>query len=369
MEFDYRKPTLEVLELAHCARTDKKRARELREFLLGEEMLGMYEMLVAKGVLSDNKVDLDVLREKCASQIAKLSREREKDPDNENHVFEVDKLMSEYYCQTLDTDNADRTMKRVEQQNLSSALHMDMLLCRIRMAMLLRDRGALEEAMHAASDLYERGCDWTRRNKFKVYEGVYLLRRGLFARAASLFSESLATFESPEICTYEKIVLYTIFAGLLSFDREEMRQKIVQSSDVLEARSCVEPAYVLAEALYLCNYPILFSSLARFLDTVSGEVYLGRYCDMFCREIKLRAYQQLLKSYESLALESMSNIFGVSVEFVERDLARYIAAERLPCKIDRISMTVFVSEDVPNRVNELLVTGDELLQMVKKRLR
>lgn len=369
MEFDYRKPTLEVLELAHGARRDGKRAEELRAFLLGEEMLGMYEVLVAKGVLSENKADLNGLRERHAARIAQLSRERDKDPDNENHVFEVDKLMSEYYCQTLDRENADRTMKRVEQQNLSSALHMDMLLCRIRMAMLLRDRGALEEAMHAAGDLYERGCDWTRRNKFKVYEGVYLLRKGAFAQAAGLLSESLATFESPEICTYEKIVLYTIFAGLLSFEREEIRQRIVQSSDVLEARASVEPAYVLAEALYLCNYPALFSSLARFLDTISGEVYLGRYRNLFCREIKLRAYQQLLKSYESLALESMSNIFGVSVEFVERDLARYIAAGRLPCKIDRVSMTVFVTEDVPNRVNELLETGDELLQMVKKRLR
>lgn len=369
MEFDYRKPTLEVLELAHYARRDMKRAGELREFLLSEEMLGMYKALVTKGVLTENKADLDVLRERREARIAHLRREKEKDPDNENHVFEVDKLMSEYYCQTLDTESADKTMKCVEQQNLSSALHMDMLLCRIRMAMLMKDRGALEESMHAAGDLYERGCDWTRRNKFKVYKGVYLLRRGLFARAANLLSESLATFESPEICAYEKIVLYTIFAGLLSFEREEVLQRIVQSSDVLEARASVESAYVLAEALYLCNYPVLFTSLARFLDTVSEEVYLGRYRDLFCREIKLRAYQQLLKSYESLSLESMSNIFGVSIEFVERDLARYIAAGRLPCKIDRVSMTVFVSEDVPNRVNELLETGDELFQMVKKRLR
>ncbi|KAL0265557.1 UNVERIFIED_CONTAM: hypothetical protein PYX00_011269 [Menopon gallinae] len=369
MEFDYRKPTLEVLELAYCAKRDKGRAEKLRAYLLGEEMLGMYEMLVAKKVLPSNKADLDALRERSAAQVARLSRTREEDPDNENHVLEIDKQMSEYFCQTLDMENAERTMARVEQQNLSSALRMDMLLCKIRMAMLLKNRAVLEEAMQAAGDLYERGCDWTRRNKFKVYEGVYLLRKGAFARAAALFSESLATFESPEICTYEKIVLYTIFTGLLSFEREELRKRIVQSSDVLEARDRVGPAYVLAETLYLCNYPALLGSLARFLDAISGEMYLERHRDMFCREVKLRAYKQLLKSYESLSLESMACIFGVSVEYVERDLARYIAADRLPCKIDRVSMTVFVSESAPNRFNELLEAGDELQRMVKKRLR
>jgi 26S proteasome regulatory subunit N7 len=52
--------------------------------------------------------------------------------------------------------------------------------------------------------------------------------------------------------------------------------------------------------------------------------------------MRLRAYAQLLQSYKIVGLESMANSFGVTVDWLDKDLAPFIASQRLPCTIDRV---------------------------------
>lgn len=260
-------------------------------------------------------------------------------------------------------------MNEIRGRNSSLSLHMDILLCKIRIAMILKDRKMLEVNINEARDLYEKGCDWDRRNKFKIYEAVYFLRKGLFQQSATLFSESLTTFESSEICSYEKAALYALFTGMLSFGREDFKEKIILSSNILEVRNKIENAYKLAESLYHCDYSSLFMNLMEFLEFISDDVHIERYRNLFCQEIKLKAYKQLLSSYESLSLETMAGIFSVSVEYMEKDLINYIVSDKLACKIDKVNMTVFFVEEEPNKISELLENGDELLRMIKKRLK
>lgn len=368
MEFDYRKPKLDVLDLVKTARRREK-VDELREYLVREGMHEMYKRLVEKNVIPSNNEELEAIEQKNLAAIESLEAKKNEDIDNENHVFDIDRSISEYYCQTLDVKNSEATTRNIKGRSISTSLHMDIFLCRIRMGMILGERKIVEENITAARDLCEKGCDWDRRNKFKTYEAIYLLRKGVFKKSADLFAESLPTFESAEVCSYEKAVLYTIFAGMLSFDREGLRDKIILSSDVLEVRASVETGFRLVESFYNCDYPSLFPNLVRFLDTIAQETYLAKYTNLFCREVKLGAYRQLLQSYQSLSLESLAGIFGVSSEYVEKDLVNYIVADGLMCKIDKVDMTVFVVKKESDRVGELLVSGDELMKMIKKRLR
>ena len=64
---------------------------------------------------------------------------------------------------------------------------------------------------------------------------------------------------------------------------------------------------------------------------------LNAHYRYYVREMRIKAYTQLLESYSSLTLTYMAKSFGVTVDFVDRELHRFIAAGRLHCKIDKVA--------------------------------
>lgn len=64
----------------------------------------------------------------------------------------------------------------------------------------------------------------------------------------------------------------------------------------------------------------------------------------------------------------MANEFGVSVEFIDKELAELIAIRRLPCKIDKVSGIIETDpSDERNRLYKTtLKRGDHLLNQIQK---
>ncbi|PPQ83542.1 hypothetical protein CVT25_006941 [Psilocybe cyanescens] len=85
-------------------------------------------------------------------------------------------------------------------------------------------------------------------------------------------------------------------------------------------------------------------------------------------EMRVRAYAQLLESYECLTLESLSAAFGVSVGFVDADLSHFISLSRLACKIDKAhSLVRSTRPSLKNAQYEVLVKrGDVQLGGVQR---
>ena len=46
---------------------------------------------------------------------------------------------------------------------------------------------------------------------------------------------------------------------------------------------------------------------------------------------------QFLESYKSVTLQSMADAFGISVDFLDEEIADFIVDGRLPAKIDRVA--------------------------------
>ena len=57
----------------------------------------------------------------------------------------------------------------------------------------------------------------------------------------------------------------------------------------------------------------------------------------YVREVKIKAYAQLLESYRSLTLTYMADAFGVTEDYIDSELCRFIAGGRLHAKIDKVS--------------------------------
>jgi len=82
--------------------------------------------------------------------------------------------------------------------------------------------------------------------------------------------------------------------------------------------------------------------------------------------MRLVAYKQYLESYKSVTIDNMAGAFGVSTDFIDKELSTYIYYGKLNCKIDKVSGVI--ESNRPNRKVELfqntIQMGDTLLNRV-----
>ena len=88
----------------------------------------------------------------------------------------------------------------------------------------------VKENIDECHNLLEKGGDWERKNKLKVFEGIYNLIVRDFSTAGKLFVDVLPTFNCPEVMSYEQLVFYSILTGIISMDRLSLKKKVIESS-------------------------------------------------------------------------------------------------------------------------------------------
>ena len=249
----------------------------------------------------------------------------------------------------------------------------------IRIGLFFGDRVFVKKTIERAETLVESGGDWDRRNRLKAYKGLHLLTTRSYSIAAPLLLDSLSTFTSYELCSYSSLVIYSVLAGSLSLKRVDFKAKVVDAPEIkailgsgedrlaalsgevssgpgargeemkdatvsrstpagattainltsLSAGSSAQaeneapvdfsPLANLVTSLYNGNYQSFFVALAAVEDQfLTQDRYLHEHRAWFVREMRLRAYQQLLQSYRVVGLTSMANDFGVTVDYLDR---------------------------------------------------
>lgn len=177
---------------------------------------------------------------------------------------------------------------------------------------------------------------------------------------------------------YEEFVALTVLAAAVGCDRKTLKSKvsfparlasdveILSSSEVNSCVSSITPLTTMADSLYKSSYAAFFVALADVEQTylVTNPI-LAPHARYYVREMRIKAYQQLLESYRSLTLERMSRSFGVSEAFIDRDLSRFIASGRIACTIDKVSGVITTdklsSQNKTAIYEQFLKQGDLLL--------
>ncbi len=146
------------------------------------------------------------------------------------------------------------------------------------------------------------------------------------------------------------------------------------------------PLSKLVKSLYEGNYKNFFGALGEVeVNFLSQDRYLYEHRGWYVREMRLRGYQQLLQSYRVVGLQSMANDFGVTVDFLDRyilskpnigpnltnhhrDLAKFIAADRIPCTIDRVKGIIETNrpDDKNKQYADVVKQGDQLITKLQK---
>lgn len=368
MEANFKEPSLKLHRLLtgikfELAETAKEK---LRQYLVTKSNLFIYKYCIENEILSYNSGDLEQINETIKSALEKLENEKKRDLENEASLFEIDKRICEFYAQIMDEENFEKLSKDLIERDPSSSLKMDVYMCKIRMAIIKENRNGLVTNIELANHIAETSSDWDRKNRFKVYSGLFYLIKAEFRQAADQFHGCLASFEASELLEFDTVIFYLVFCSLLAYSRTELNAKILKNSEVNKCKQYLP----LVDCLYQCKYDEYFRRIINFIDLMDKDYFLLPFREHFCKEMKIKGYNQLLISYQSFHLQRMAEIYKVDRDYIEEDLRNFINEGRLNCLIDKIDDVIRANNTDGSRgYRDELNKGEEILRNIKKYLK
>ncbi|PWN44557.1 putative RPN7-subunit of the regulatory particle of the proteasome [Ceraceosorus guamensis] len=345
-------PNLELQQLHFVLtspRTPGAKGREVSEALLKgietDEMAPYLSALLAAGVIlpsgaKDLHAQLHAKNEESLKAIDDaLVRLEESEGDME--VNAVRRQRAAYLARIGDKTRALEAHKLAIEKAAGLGSKLDLVLTQIRIGLFHGDASITIESIAKAKELVEEGGDWDRRNRLKVYEGLHLLSTRQFKQGGELFLDALSTFTATELLSYKDFVTLTVIANVLTLGRRDIKKKIIDSPEVLQVIDEIEHLRSFSSSLYNCDYAAFFKALAEVEQThLLPSRVLSPHARYYVREMRLVAYSSVLQSYSTITLPNMAAAFGVTPEFLDADLARFIASGRLPAVIDRVAGVV-----------------------------
>jgi len=275
---------------------------------------------------------------------------------------------AEFLAQIGDKDGSTEAVRKTTEKTVGLGNRMDLVFLNIRVGLFHMDHALTTANIAKAKQMLEEGGDWDRRNRLKVYEGLYAMSVRDFKLAAKLFLDAISTFTSYELMDYVRFVEYTVWISVLALDRADLHKDVIKGSEILEVLHQTPEVREYLFSLYNCQYSDFFTSLGKLEQVMKADRYLAPHYAFYVREIKVKAYAQLLESYRSLTITYMAEAFGVTESYMDTELAKFIANGRLHAKIDKVGGIVITNRpDSKNaQYQSCIKQGDILLNRVQK---
>uniref|UniRef100_T1JEI8 26S proteasome regulatory subunit Rpn7 N-terminal domain-containing protein n=1 Tax=Strigamia maritima TaxID=126957 RepID=T1JEI8_STRMM len=125
-------------------------------------------------------------------------------------------------------------LRKTYDKSFALGHRLDIVFHMIRIGLFYMDHDLITKNIEKAKSLIEEGGDWDRRNRLKVYQGVYCLAVRDFKGAANFFLDTVSTFTSYELMEYKTFVTYTVFVSMIALPRIDLRTKVIKGSEILE---------------------------------------------------------------------------------------------------------------------------------------
>ncbi len=267
-----------------------------------------------------------------------------------------------------DYPEAERVFREAYAKSGGASKKMEILFEILLMNLEKFDIDAVKKDVAVCKQLVEEGADWDKKNKLKIFEGVYCMLIRDLPRAADLFLSSIATFTCTELMSYREFVFYAVVTAMVTQPRKTLRKEVVHSPDILAVIRDLPFLRQYLEAFYNCDYKTFFEAFVEIIDQVKADKYLNTHANYFIKEMRLVAYRQYLESFKSVTIENMARAFGVTSDFIDRELSAFIYIGKLSCKIDKVAGVIETNR--PNRKAELFTNtikqSDALLNRVQK---
>ncbi|MBA0735519.1 hypothetical protein Gogos_019360 [Gossypium gossypioides] len=362
-----------VFLLKHPDVSDIEKVRlrdEVLNTVQSNDMTSYYETLVTDKVLELDQSLLESMRVKNEEEIKKLDEKIADAEENlgESEVREAHLAKSLYYIRIGEKEKALEQLKVTESKTVAVGQKMDLVFYTLQIGLFYMDFDLISKSIDKAKNLFEGGGDWERKNRLKVYEGLYCMSTRNFKKAANLFLDSISTFTTYELFPYDTFIFYTVLTSIISLDRVSLKQKVVDAPEILTVIGKIPHLSEFLNSLYDCQYKSFFLAFAGLTEQIKLDRYLHPHFRFYMREVRTVVYSQFLESYKSVTIEAMAKAFGVTVEFIDMELSRFIAAGKLHCKIDKVAGVLETNRpDAKNALYQATIKqGDFLLNRIQK---
>jgi 26S proteasome regulatory subunit N7 len=373
-----------ILSSPSLARFHADASKALVEGIKADQMAPYYKSIFAAtssstpsssySLPSTFKLDKALLTEMEAANKAELEGLDAKLADaekieGESEISDALKARAAFFARVGDKDQALPALTLAVEKTPGLGSRIDLTLTLVRVGFFFGDTELVVKHLDGAEKLINEGGDWDRRNRLKVYRALHLLSTRQFTAASALLLDALSTFTATELLAYNDFVGLCVVSGAVGVGRVELKKKIIDAPEVNQVLPEVPVLGELVKSLYECHYDRFFVALATLEQThLLPSRLLAPHARFYVREMRVLAYTQLLESYRSLTLKSMSEAFGVGEGFVDSDLSRFIASGRLHARIDKVHGIVETTRpSLKNAQYEAVVKqGDVLLNEVQR---
>ena len=253
--------------------------------------------------------------------------------DKAQYIFQIGKI----YKEEKMYDQALNQFKETITNTKSFNTKIDSLFEICHIGLLQKDLDLLKEYLEKIKDLLKEGGDWEKKNRLKVYEGLYLLFNRNFKEAGKNFLDALMTFTSYELFDFKTFVFYTAVINIISVDRKTLKEKVIDNSDVLSCINDIPHLQKFLNTFYDGEYEQFFKELYFIIQVLKKDFYLSKHYNYYINEIRVKVYSQFLQSYKTVTMDNMAKVFGVSTNFIDRELSNFISQGRINAKIDKVS--------------------------------
>ncbi|PPR00378.1 hypothetical protein CVT24_004440 [Panaeolus cyanescens] len=351
----------------------EKARTEILEAIKADDMAPYLKSITSTSppLLTPHASLLAAMESKNTEELRSLDErlEQAQKTEGESEISDALKARANYLTRIGDKDRAIAAQNLALEKTPGLGSRIDIVLTLARIGFFFGDNELVTTSMEKAEKLIDSGGDWDRRNRLKVYRGVHLVSIRQFKRASELLLDALSTFTATELLSYNDFVSLTVIVSALVLGRVDLKKKVIGAPEVNSVLPEVPVLGELVRSLYECHYDKFFVALATLEQShLLPSRILSPHTRYYIREMRILAYTQLLESYQSLTLKSMSEAFGVGVGWVDSDLSQFIATSRIPARIDRVNgvvetMRVGVKS---GKYEEVVRRGDVLLNEVQR---
>jgi 26S proteasome regulatory subunit N7 len=343
---------------------------ELMDAIKKDAMAPFYRYVCESLGWPKDEALLKEMEEKNTEELNKIADKIADAKENlgDSEVLEGMLARAEYYSRIGDKTKAMEAYDESATKTVGVGGRLDNQLARVRLLFFYDDLDAAKKHIALAEDELVKGAEWERRNKLKVYKGLYHMMRREIKEAAQQFLGALATFTATEVVEHRQFIFYTVITSMVSLDRKKNKDEVISSPEVQTTVHDTPHLKEFMTALHGCKYSTFFAEFPGLLDQVLRDRRLSLQYRYVMRHLRLNAYRQFLTSYKSVTIAAMASAFGVGPDFIDTEIASFIASGQIACKIDKVH-GIIESNSADSR-NESYVKvikeGDVLLSRMQK---
>lgn len=349
-------------------RGDATTSEQLLEIITENKMVSFYEDCIRENLLEEDERLLGSMRKECEGliQTAEEAIENADENEGETEVRIAKTKLAQLLTYMKDKDTAVAAWEDI--QALSPGKKIDNALTLLRIALAYEDSDLFKRINPKCAELVEKGGDWDRRNRYFVYQGIQHLRERNFKTAAQLFLKVVPSFGATEVIDYNDFIFYTVLVNILHLDRVSLKKKVIDCPEIIQVIEQIDNLQPLLHSLYECNYNQYFQAVVGIMDQIKRDRVLVTHEKFLLHEYRHTGYDQFLRPYRSVTLKTMSDEFGLDIDFIEEDLCGFITEGRIKCAIDKVDGVVanrlYNERDIEYK--GIVKRGDNLLNRMEK---